>query len=316
LDNIPSPYCYNCYRSKENLHVCNSVEEEMPPHIDSGDESDNESVVDANGHESGTVTHQWYNGRPSEVSSPDLSGCVDKVDARVTIQRWARQLGIKAVSYGGDTHKLVMRCGIGGRVRERKHVSECDVEKTRRSTTLKAIDHEHRCPFQMNARCDKATKIWSVTKMTLEHNHPPSEHTKTIDHMNRLHDLTPEQRQFLACLASTSLEPHEVLQTLYAVYPKAPLLSSQDIKNITSGPKGGTQDAHTLLSNLMDYKAQDNRWVVEFILDSKGRLTHLFWMSATQRSRVADVPSILIHDNTYLTNQFGLPLGLFSSVDR
>ena len=116
LDNIPSPYCYNCYRSKENLHVCNSVEEEMPPHIDSGDESDNESVVDANGHESGTVTHQWYNGRPSEVSSPDLSGCVDKVDARVTIQRWARQLGIKAVSYGGDTHKLVMRCGIGGRV--------------------------------------------------------------------------------------------------------------------------------------------------------------------------------------------------------
>ena len=78
LDNISNSYCYKCYRSKPNLHVCSSTKEEMPPHINLGDDYNNEGVVDTNGHESGTVIYQWYNGRPSEVSSPDLSGCVDK----------------------------------------------------------------------------------------------------------------------------------------------------------------------------------------------------------------------------------------------
>ena len=59
MDNISNPYCCKCYRSKENLHVCNYCEEEMPARIDLGDESDNERVEDANGYASGTMTYQW-----------------------------------------------------------------------------------------------------------------------------------------------------------------------------------------------------------------------------------------------------------------
>lgn len=72
------------------------------------------------------------------------------------------------------------------------------------------------------------------------------------------------------------------------------------------GPKGGTQDAHALL--LLRYKAEDDRWVVEYIVDIKKRLTRLFWMSPRQRERAADLAYVLIHDNTYLTNQLGMSL--------
>ncbi len=113
LGNTSKPYYYSCYFMKEDLPLCGStnviiIEKEMPHLVDLGDESDNENAVGTGSHDIRTVKYQWYSDKPLEVTSLNLSGCVDKVDARVTILR-AQSLGVKAVIYGGDSHKLVMR---------------------------------------------------------------------------------------------------------------------------------------------------------------------------------------------------------------
>ena len=46
------------------------------------------------------------------------------------------------------------------------------------------------------------------------------------------------------------------------------------------------------------------------------QLTHLFFMSPSQRDLAVDCYQVLIHDNTYKTNRFKLPCGLFSAPNR
>jgi hypothetical protein len=57
--------------------------------------------------------------------------------------------------------------------------------------------------------------------------------------------------------------------------------------------------------------------VCRFRIDAvTGKLTHLFWMSPIQIDAALDNFQLLIHDNTYKTNRFKLPLGIFSGVNR
>ena len=57
--------------------------------------------------------------------------------------------------------------------------------------------------------------------------------------------------------------------------------------------------------------------VCRFVLESgTNKLTHLFWMSPRQRDLAMDCYQVLIHDNTYKTNRFKLPCGLFSAPNR
>jgi len=52
------------------------------------------------------------------------------------------------------------------------------------------------------------------------------------------------------------------------------------------------------------------------VLDFSSWLTHLFWMSPRQREMALDVYQVLIHDNTYKTNTFKLPCGLYLAPNR
>lgn len=51
-------------------------------------------------------------------------------------------------------------------------------------------------------------------------------------------------------------------------------------------------------------------------VDNEGRLTHLFWMSPSQRKKAREQHQIAIHDNTYKSNTFKLPLGIFCGPNR
>ena len=111
------------------------------------------------------------------------------------------------------------------------------------------------------------------------------------------------------------VSPKTIWERFYKFFPTAPLLSPQDLRNI-NGLSGGSNDAKSLLELLMKLKQEDDRWVVKYQRDAGNRLTHLVWMTPKQRARANDLYQIIIHDNTYMTNRFGLPFGIFSSVNR
>ena len=77
-----------------------------------------------------------------------------------------------------------------------------------------------------------------------------------------------------------------------------------------------TQDASRLLTTLIDRKAHDPEWVVEFELDNENWLTRLFWMSPAQVILWLEYHDVILNDNTAKTNHYQMSLSLFLIVDN
>lgn len=131
--------------------------------------------------------------------------------------------------------------------------------------------------------------------------------------------ITAKQILYVPCrvCGTTNVDPSDILHLYSSMFPTGPALSPQDVRNlIPERLAGGSQDAHNLLQLLLSKQAQEPDWYFQYQMDSQSCLTHLFWMSPTQRQTARDACQVLIHDNTYKTNRFNLPLGLFSGVNR
>ncbi|CAG8816360.1 28144_t:CDS:2, partial [Gigaspora margarita] len=75
--------------------------------------------------------------------------------------------------------------------------------------------------------------------------------------------------------------------------------------------------AVVLLNNLLERKAEDSRWIINWRVDSTNNsLTSLFWMSPDQYDLYIQYRNVVQHDNTYSTNCFKIALGFFVIVDN
>ena len=93
-------------------------------------------------------------------------------------------------------------------------------------------------------------------------------------------------------------------------YHEAPIITSQDVRNLKTPRGGGSNDAYQLLQKLQQLQATDSLWFVRFRVDEiSKKLTHLLWVSPRQRDLARDIYQMVIHDNTYKTNKFKLPAG-------
>jgi hypothetical protein len=93
----------------------------------------------------------------------------------------------------------------------------------------------------------------------------------------------------------------------------------QDLANVIQKYKNVDKidnDASALLTMLMQKKAEDLRWVVDFELDNNNHLTRLLWMLPDQVDLWLKYHDVVINDNTTRTNQYQLPLGVFIIIDN
>ena len=67
---------------------------------------------------------------------------------------------------------------------------------------------------------------------------------------------------------------------------------------------------------LLQARAKEPEWYVVHKKSEAGALTHVFYMTPEMRRQAADLFQVLIHDNTYKSNRFGLLMGVFSTVNR
>ena len=165
-------------------------------------------------------------------------------------------------------------------------------------------------------RLQASLGVWKGTKLDLRHNHAPQVEI-IFKHQNRVRSLSEDEKQFICCLIDVGIPPEDVLSCFRKKYPEAPIITSQDVSNLKTPRGGGSNDAYQLLQKLQQLQATDPLWFVRFRVDDiSKKLTHLFWMSPRQRDLARDIYQMLIHDNTYKTNRFKLPAGLFSAPNR
>ena len=137
------------------------------------------------------------------------------------------------------------------------------------------------------------------------------------NYKNRMEALTDDHKETIRDMSTVGITPEDILCVLRLKFPDLPMLTAQDIANIRPPSGGGSSDAWNLLEKLQEFQSQDSRWFVRWKCDPvTKKLTHLFWMSPRQRDLAEEAYQLLIHDNTYKTNRFKLPAGLFSGVNR
>ena len=159
----------------------------------------------------------------------------------------------------------------------------------------------------------KKEEAWHITGF---HHHPPTS-SILLDHENRIHALTNDHRETIRDLTIVGVAPKDILALLRLKYKDLPVLTAQDVANVRSPSGGGSSDAYSLLEKLQQLQAEDSMWFLRWKCDPvTKKLTHVFWMSPRQRELAQDCYQLLIHDNTYKTNKFKLPAGLFSGVNR
>lgn len=168
----------------------------------------------------------------------------------------------------------------------------------------------------MNVRRSKDTGLWKITTFKPDHNHDPVR-TVVLAYQNRVKELNNDQKELIIALVSAGIPPEDVLGVFRRKYKDGPSLTAQDIANLKTPTGGGSTDAYQLLQKLQQLQSEDSRWFVRFKVDNiTKKLTHLFWMSPRQREQAIDLYQVVIHDNTYKTNRFKLPCGLFSAPNR
>lgn len=203
---------------------------------------------------------------------------------------------------------------------------------------------------RMVARYRKTEALWTVMSVTLDHNRSPSsEHVSS--YRKRRQDLTLEMTSFMGKLLASNVAPSDVHRVYRVTYLDGLIVTMQDLANIQKvvGCRGGSEGARNLLNLLHDEAEKDPRWFIKslallaatfyYVLllfvgarsrqlftynyccrfkhcPTTNQLTHLFWMSPNQRDMAKDCYQILIHDNTYKTNRFKPPLGIFFGVNK
>ena len=74
-------------------------------------------------------------------------------------------------------------------------------------------------------------------------------------------------------------------------------------------------DSNDFVKKLEHLKSQDNEFCYEVLIDPKtNEFRQAIWMFPEQRMNYCRFYDVVIFDNTYKTNRFGMPFGIFTGV--
>ncbi|CAG8745726.1 3641_t:CDS:2, partial [Gigaspora rosea] len=112
---------------------------------------------------------------------------------------------------------------------------------------------------------------------------------------------------------------HNLNQQSIQFLPQFRKLSKEMLEDIRFWTYEGPikNDASNVLNFLLEKKANNPEWIVEYQLDPVSRsLLHLLWMEPLQVELYIRYSSVVAYDNTAKTNIYGLPLSIFIVVDN
>ncbi|CAB4489231.1 unnamed protein product [Rhizophagus irregularis] len=148
----------------------------------------------------------------------------------------------------------------------------------------------------------KRTLVW-VTTFVNQHNHELI--PKTQEFSTKYRTFTNEAlNEILLITKYGSLTLTAQRNLLKARFPDLHF-QDQGLANIIHKYKIADKvnnDTSALLTTLMQKKAEDLHWIVDFELDKDNRLTCLLWMSSDQVDLWLRYHDVVINDNTARTN--------------
>ncbi|KAM3197683.1 hypothetical protein ACQJBY_073010 [Aegilops geniculata] len=216
--------------------------------------------------------------------------------------------------------------GLSGTIRFRRYV--CSRAGKQQSKFLNSEGHTRRlrpgtrceCGAQLVVKLDKAHKIWFVAAFLDDHNHVlarPDEVAFLRSH-RRIQDF---QRAEILAMEGSGIRKHIIFDNFisrYGSYDKCGLVR-RDVYNLCCREKIkliAKGDIDTALGIMRSKKAKDPNFFFEYMLDKEGQLKSMFWCDAQSRRDYQLYGDVIVFDNTYKMNRYGMPFVPFVGVNN
>ncbi|GBB93919.1 hypothetical protein RclHR1_22530004 [Rhizophagus clarus] len=199
----------------------------------------------------------------------------------------------------GQIHKRTLVCEFS-RTYKPKKSAEAALKGTQQNTKTKKLN----CSWYINLFFpDQATQI-GVTTFVNKHNHVLV--PKTQKFATKYRAFTNEALNEISLMTKHGNLTLTVQRNLLKAQFSDLHFQDQNLANVIQKHKKADRinnDASALLTKLMQKKAEELRWIVNFELDKDNCLTRLFWMSPDQMDLWLRYYDIIVNDNTARTNQ-------------
>jgi hypothetical protein len=210
-----------------------------------------------------------------------------------------------------------------GEIRKRdlvcSHARTTTSLKKRSQSRTKAIKTTN-CPFRVRASFNDKTGKWHVLRAILKHNHGmvSLEHRQYMSSERRLPD---EVKSEVLYLHRAGISPSQIRSALKVKFANHASWLYDDIYNFLYRQAGNVGDrnldAQAFIETLQQLQNDHPYLSFNYQLDpSTKRLQRVIWMFPEQKLAYSRFSDIIVFDNTYKTNRFKMPLGVFTGVNN
>ncbi|GJJ76560.1 hypothetical protein EMPS_08919 [Entomortierella parvispora] len=210
----------------------------------------------------------------------------------------------------GQSPRVIFGCKKAGKHVPQKNV---DPDKHRNCTSSREC-----CPCQIVVRSPRELfPRWRITSLVTDHCHELKK-CDILESNQRDKRLSAEMLQLITTHAG-KCDPKFIVYMLQHEWPD----KAFDLRTVANAIQKAKNSAHIggseaaeLHKILQDKTRNDKDWFFATDLDENGRLRRMFWMSPSQRYLYRRYRDVVISDNTYKTNRFGMPLNVIVIIDN
>lgn len=180
------------------------------------------------------------------------------------------------------------------------------------------ISKRTNCPCRIVLRSPKMiSPYWHITTAVTAHSGHGFEQG-TMEFNRRDRQLTDKMLEQISSLAGR-FNAKQIIYLLNQEWPDKVF----DLRTVTNAIQKARNNVYSdgseaaeLYKLLQDKARKDKEWYFATELDAEGRLQRIFWMSPSQRSLYRRYRDVVLSDNTFKTNRFGMPFNAIVIVDN
>uniref|UniRef100_A0ACD5WSC7 Uncharacterized protein n=1 Tax=Avena sativa TaxID=4498 RepID=A0ACD5WSC7_AVESA len=170
------------------------------------------------------------------------------------------------------------------------------------------------CPCKINF--SRRGEMFSITSVTLDHNHPTSPSTSRFVRCHKKLDLDAKRRLELNDQAGTHMNGSLVTQAGGCDKLGFGEKECRNYLQETRRLKLGARDAHAVSQYFLHMQSKDPHFFHLMDVAEDGWLRNVFWADARSRAAYESYSDVITFDTTYLTNNYSMPFASFVGVNH
>jgi zinc finger SWIM domain-containing protein 3 len=174
------------------------------------------------------------------------------------------------------------------------------------------------CQFAVRASLNSSNGLWYIIFLRLEHNHSMvSENSRRF--MSEERTIPTEIQERILLLRRAGCNIPTIRAILKEEFSNIVTWIYDDLYNFIYQKEGTNRefDSNDFVKELERLKSQDNEFCYEILINPEtNELQQAIWMFPEQKMNYCRFNDVVVFDNTYKTNRFGMPFGIFTGVNN